>query len=157
MFVNRINLSCTRSARCLSYCRQLSPLTPADIFNSLSEHVVGQEHVKLALSVGMYKHLVGMKHRQLLKKSSEKSTPAPVNDALLDRRALEGFGLHESQKEEARSNEKKEQKLESNDDNAIPSAINLQSGKVVHHQAFGKTNILIMGSTGEGQATIFVV
>ena len=66
--------------------------------------MVGQQQVKLALSVGVYKHLVAMKHshnRQQSVSSHTNPGMSPVNDALLDRRTLDGYGLHDSQKQHA--------------------------------------------------------
>lgn len=150
-----------KSARLLntSMKHQLSPLSPADIFNALSEHVVGQHQVKLAISVGMYKHLVGIKFRARSGTQQQKKQESPpVNDPLVDRRAMEGFGLHDSEVRQATEEANRRQRGVSFDDNnaaveVVPGHVRLPNGKVVHTQNIDKTNILIMGPTGEQPLT----
>lgn len=153
--------------------------------------MVGQEQVKMALSVGVYKHLVAMKHN---KHREHSPVAASVNDTLFDRKTLDGFGLHDSQKKEymdksvnvakvqvgvdlgamerekqwqqqnkspytmpshMQTSEQLRMKAEadaeagSGSSNTRPVSIRLGSGKIVQHQGIGKTNILLMGSTGE--------
>lgn len=143
----------------------LSPLTPADIFHRLSDHVVGQEKVKLALSVGAYKHLVGVKMGfGMTEKKVSLSATDPINDALFDRKTLEGFGLHKSQVNEALQEERdrNEGKCEGSVSVSVSeevetscggvafrSNINLASGKIVSPRSIDKTNLLIMGGTGK--------
>lgn len=150
--VRRSHTSVGRFTRRFCSFKQLSPLSPADIFRSLSEHVVGQEHVKMAISVGMYKHLVGMKHRQeAVRPSLSVFAPVVVNDALLDRQALDGFGLHEDQKAQAlQQRQQQNNATHVTSEHGLPAAgsVSLHSGKVVRHQSIEKSNILLLGPTG---------
>lgn len=148
--------SASAGASAFTQNKQLSPLTPSDIFQALSEHVIGQHHVKMAISVGMYKHLVGMKFSPESSDIQQKKAAAPANDALLDRRTLEGFGMHESQmKQTLKETEEKEKKLKlkrEEEERVLaaqsPVNIKLSSGRVVSPRGIDKTNLLLMGSTG---------
>ncbi len=133
-----------------SFTRLKNILTPLQIRNKLSEHVIGQERVKKTLAVGVYNHYKRICTSGVYAQAATKLRPLEVlpNEAsggLADMN-LGQFGrvLQSADKKQSTSYENPE----------INNISNPDFGRSIEMVQLDKSNILLLGPTGSGKTLL---
>jgi ATP-dependent Clp protease ATP-binding subunit ClpX len=113
--------------------------TPHEIFKCLDEYVIGQNNVKIALSVGVYNHYIRIQAMEAKKIAKELQKVTAEAEGVIDMRGLNlgHFGMSSPEN--------------------VSDAHSITGngfGKTVEDCELDKSNILIIGPTGSGKTLL---
>ncbi|GLE02297.1 hypothetical protein PINS_up011135 [Pythium insidiosum] len=140
-------------------------LTPREIYDGLNQYVIGQDHVKRILSVGVHNHYKRLQALELLQarrkrdkgvmgEEGETTLTQQQQRLLLEEVWVDGL-VHTA--EDSTENEAQQRTLPSQDDlepESVVSSTSLAMLERLHGVELDKTNVLLVGPTGSGKTLL---
>ncbi|CBN78025.1 conserved unknown protein [Ectocarpus siliculosus] len=135
--------------------RWAADLLPKEIYEKLSEHVIGQHNVKRALAVGMHNHF----KRISVCPPTEQPGPhrvqhAPPPEALEQTLSDVDLQLPGIADHDAMAKPQQQQWVGSGGKDVQKAKLNLSNGIEVEPVVLDKTNVMIVGPTGSGKTLL---
>lgn len=145
--------------RQFSLDRPLNIISPKQIYDSLNEHVVGQDEVKKTISVGVHNHLLRSALYEMTFPSNQSDNTFAVNKKLSkyieDQERIDRIkSLHIEPETVLQNMANMENPIDITPKSIPTNGIRLKNGKFIEEVPLDKTNILLMGPTGSGKTLI---